>query len=103
MDPIDEDIGINNGDKAVLLADVGVVRQVVCSLVDDVVGGGDVCHIDAEGRVPLDELGPGCENSLLTVFRLLLKTLTWSIEHGDVNFRYNYCYSILLPWSIPWP
>ena len=25
------------------------------------------------------------------------------VEHGDVNFRYNYCYSILWPWSIPWP
>merc|ERR1712194_914919 len=28
---------------------------------------------------------------------------TINVEHGDVNFRYNYCYSILWQWSIPWP
>ena len=39
VDPVDEDIGLDDGDKAVLLADTVVVRQAVRGLVDDVVGG----------------------------------------------------------------
>ena len=58
MDPVDEDLGPDDGDEAVLLSDAGVASQAVLGLVDGVVGGGCVCHVDAEGRVPLGKLDP---------------------------------------------
>ena len=58
MDPVDKDIWFGDGDKAVLLTDVGVVGHVVCGLVDGVGCRGVVCHGNAEGRAPLDKLSP---------------------------------------------
>ena len=58
MNPVDEDIGLDDGDEASLLADTGVAGQAVRSLVDGVVAGAVVCHVDAEKCAPVDEPGP---------------------------------------------
>ena len=55
------DLGLNNGDEAVLLVDVGVAGQAVRALIDGVVGGEIVHHLDAEGL--------GCERDTLAVER----------------------------------
>ena len=43
-------LGLNDGDEAVLLADTGVAGQAVHSLIDGPAGGGVVHHVDA-GRL----------------------------------------------------
>ena len=58
LDPADEELGLNNGDEAVLLADAGVASRAVCSRIDVVVVGGVVCHIDAKGHASLGKLAP---------------------------------------------
>ena len=78
VDPVDGEIGLDDGDKVVLLADADVASQAVCGLVDDVVGRGVVCHVDVEGRVPLGELGPmGIVGGV--------KELLWQGHVNDVN------------------
>ena len=58
MDPVDENLGLNDGDETVLLVDGGVADQTAHGLIDGVVGGGVFCHVDAEGCAPLGDLGP---------------------------------------------
>ena len=58
MDSVDEDLGLVNGNKAVLLTDTGIASQAVCGLVDGLVDGRVICHVNMEGRVLLGELGP---------------------------------------------
>ena len=58
VDPVDEDLGLDDGDEAGLLADAGVAGQAVRGFVDGVVRGAVVRHVDAEGRAPLGEPGP---------------------------------------------
>ena len=36
MDPVDEDLGLGDRDKVVLLTDAGVASQAVCGLTNDV-------------------------------------------------------------------
>jgi hypothetical protein len=57
-DPVDVDLGLDDGDKAILLTTAGVASQAVCDLVDGVVDGGVVCYVDAEGHAPLGKLAP---------------------------------------------
>ena len=58
MDPVGEDLRLDNGDKTVLLTDTSVASQAIHDLVGGVVGGGVVCHVNTEGRAPLGKLGP---------------------------------------------
>ena len=60
IDPVDEDLEIDSEDEVFLLADMGVASQAMCSLVDGVVGGGAVYHVNVESRAPLGEVGPTC-------------------------------------------
>ena len=58
VDPVDEDIGLDNRDKDVLLVNAGLASQAMCGLIDGAVDGGVICHVDVEGRAPFGKLGP---------------------------------------------
>ena len=57
---VNQDLGLDNGDKSGLLTDTGVTGKSVGGLIDGVVGRGSVGDVDTEGRAPLGEPSSLC-------------------------------------------
>ena len=58
VDPVNENLRLDDGEEAILLADVGTGGQAVRSLIDGVVVGAVVCHIYVKDREPFEKPGP---------------------------------------------
>mmetsp|Transcript_112716 Transcript_112716/g.206864 ORF Transcript_112716/g.206864 Transcript_112716/m.206864 type:complete len:260 (+) Transcript_112716:778-1557(+) len=69
---INQDLGLHNGDKAILLADARISRKVLCSDVDGKVGRCTLLDINLEGCAPL------CK--ACTLFIILASTLSKVIK-----------------------
>ena len=52
VDNINKDLGFDNGDKAVLLADTGVADQAICGRVTGLVDGGGVSGLQSKTIPP---------------------------------------------------
>ena len=55
MVPVDEDLGLNDGDEAGLLADARVAGKTVGGFLNGKVGGEVQARVDSDGGAPLRE------------------------------------------------